>query len=175
MGGDGSPSGRKLTSNDLQLVLLALLAERPAHGYELIRTLEERSGGFYAPSSGMVYPALTYMDEIGQAESTTEGNRKLYTITQAGQAYLAEHRAHADAILEALTRIAGRMEDVRDAYAGMAGGDPRAADALYAARNALKHALKRNHDCTPEEARRITAILERATAQILRTGTETAQ
>ena len=65
MGGDGMPGGRKLGSADLQLLLLALLAERPAHGYELIRTLEQRSGGFYAPSPGMVYPALTFLDEIG--------------------------------------------------------------------------------------------------------------
>jgi DNA-binding PadR family transcriptional regulator len=175
MGGDGAPFGRKLTSNDLQLVLLALLAEQPAHGYELIRTLEERSGGYYAPSSGMVYPALTYMDEIGQALSTTEGNRKLYTITETGRAYLAEHRAHADAILDALARIGGRMEDVRDAFAGMAGGDPAAADAMFAARSDLKHALKRMHDCSPEEARRITAILKRATAEILGTAKEAGQ
>ena len=62
-------SGRKLSSNDLQLLLLALLAEKPAHGYELIRALEERSGGAYAPSPGMIYPALTYLEELGHAEA----------------------------------------------------------------------------------------------------------
>jgi DNA-binding PadR family transcriptional regulator len=175
MGGDGAPFGRKLTSNDLQLVLLALLAEQPAHGYELIRTLEQRSGGFYEPSSGMVYPALTYLDEIGHAASTVEGNRKLYTITDAGSSFLADNRARADAILEALARIGGRMEDVRDAFAGVSGADPDASDALYAARGALKTALKRLRDCSPDEARRIAAILDRATAEILRTGKETAQ
>jgi DNA-binding PadR family transcriptional regulator len=175
MGGDGAPFGRKLTSNDLQLVLLALLAEQPAHGYELIRTLEQRSGGFYEPSSGMVYPALTYLDEIGHAESTADGNRKLYTITDAGRSFLAENRPRADAILEALARIGGRMEDVRDAFAGMAGADPSVSDALYAARGALKGALKRQRDCSPEQARQITAILERATAEILRIGQEPAQ
>src|ERR1700710_1680308 len=74
MGGDGMPGGRRLGSAELQLVLLALLAEQPAHGYELIRTLEERSGGFYAPSPGMIYPALTYLDEIGHALASADGN-----------------------------------------------------------------------------------------------------
>jgi DNA-binding PadR family transcriptional regulator len=125
MGGDGAPFGRKLSSDDLQLILLALLAEQPAHGYELIRTLEARSNGFYSPSSGMIYPALIYMEEIGQTQSTTDANRKLYTITEAGQAFLTEHRQQADSILDALTRIGGRMEDVRDAFAGVEGADPR--------------------------------------------------
>src|ERR1700722_962443 len=75
--GDGIPGARKLGAADLQLVLLALLAEQPAHGYELIRILEERSGGFYAPSPGMIYPALTYLEEIGDAAVSVDGNRKL--------------------------------------------------------------------------------------------------
>jgi DNA-binding PadR family transcriptional regulator len=164
-GSDGGRFGRKLTSNDLQLVLLALLAEHPAHGYELIRTLEERSGGFYAPSSGMVYPALTYLDEIGHTDSVAEGNRKLYTITAAGHAFLAEHRATADAILAALARIGSRMGDVRDAFSGAAETGP-GDDALQAARHKIKHAVRAKHGCSPEEARRVAAILERAAAEI---------
>src|SRR5580698_3699993 len=58
-GGPGFRTGRKLASSELQLVVLALLAEKPSHGYEIIKALEERSGGFYVPSPGMVYPALT--------------------------------------------------------------------------------------------------------------------
>src|SRR4051812_28966729 len=54
----GMPGGRRLSAADLQLLLLALLEQRPAHGYELIRDLEERSGGFYTPSPGVIYPAL---------------------------------------------------------------------------------------------------------------------
>ena len=161
---DGPSFARKLGADELQLVLLALLAGQPAHGYELIRTLEERSGGFYKPSSGMVYPALTYLDEIGQATAAAEGNRKLYTITAAGAAHLAAHRAEADAILAALSRIGARMGEVRDAFAGV--NDP-GADPMYTARGALKHALIRAQGCAPEEARRIAAILERATAEII--------
>jgi DNA-binding PadR family transcriptional regulator len=168
MGGEGFPGGRKLSSAELQLVLLALLAERPAHGYELIRMLEERSSGFYAPSPGMVYPALTYLDEIGHAAVTQDGNRKLYSITDAGQAHLAANRAQADIILDALTRIGGRMEQVREAFSGLGDADPQAADELHRARHALKHALMRKRGCAPDEARRIAQILDRATADILK-------
>ena len=167
MGGEGFLRGRKLGSGDLQLVLLALLAEQPAHGYELIRKLEERSSGFYAPSPGMVYPALTYLEEIGHAEAAPDGNRKLYTITEAGTAHLAAHKDEADAMLEALTRIGGRMAQVREAFAGMEDADPQAADDLHQARHALKHALMRKRGSSPEEARRIAGILARATAEIL--------
>jgi DNA-binding PadR family transcriptional regulator len=164
MGGDGFPSGRKLGADELQLVLLE---KQPAHGYELIRMLEERSGGFYAPSPGMVYPALTYLDEVGQAVAVQEANRKLYSITDAGRAYLAQHREEADAILDVLSRIGGRMEHVREAFAGFGDVDPEAADELHEARHALKHALIRKHGCAPEEARRIARILARATTEIL--------
>jgi DNA-binding PadR family transcriptional regulator len=167
MGGDGFPGGRKLSAADLQLVLLALLAERPAHGYELIRLLEERSGGFYAPSPGMIYPALTYLEELGHAAVTPDGNRKLYTLTAAGQAHLDANRDEATRMLELLSRIGGRMTDVREALVGLADADPQAADELHRARHAIKHALMRKRGCTPDEARRIAAVLERAAAEIL--------
>jgi DNA-binding PadR family transcriptional regulator len=165
--GDGIPGARKLGAADLQLVLLALLAEQPAHGYELIRILEERSGGFYAPSPGMIYPALTYLEEIGDAAVSVDGNRKLYTITEAGQARLAANREAVTAILDALSRIGGRMADVREALTGVDSPDPQAADELHQARHALKHALLRKRGCAPDEARRIARILDRATAEIL--------
>jgi DNA-binding PadR family transcriptional regulator len=167
MGGRGFPGGRRLSASELQLILLALLAERPAHGYELIRTLEERSGGFYAPSPGMIYPALTYLEEIGHVGQVQEANRKLYSITEAGRAHLEANRERATAILEALRRIGDRMEEVRAAFAGEGDLDPQAAEALHAARHALKHALMRKRGCAPDEARRIAQILERATAEIL--------
>lgn len=167
MGGDGFPRGRKLGSRELQLVLLALLAEQPAHGYELIRKLEERSGGFYAPSPGMVYPALTYLEETGQAAATPDGNRKLYNITEAGSEYLAKHKDEAEAILAALERIGARMAQVREAFAGLDDADPAAAEDLHRARHALKHALMRKRGCPPDEARRVAGILARAAAEIL--------
>jgi len=170
MGGRGGrdfPGGRRLGSPDLQLLILALLAERPAHGYELIKTLEERSGGFYAPSPGMIYPALTFLDEIGHASVQQEGSRKLYSITAEGQAHLATNRETADAMLEALTRIGGRMDQVREAFAGVDDSDGGASDEVHRARHAVKHALRTKHGCGPDEARRIAKILDRAAADIL--------
>jgi len=167
MGGGGVPGGRKLSSADLQLVVLALLERRAAHGYELIRTLEETSNGFYTPSPGVIYPALTYLEEIGRAAVEPDGNRKLYRITDVGLKHLEANRTAAQAMLDALSRIGERMEQVREAFAGLDALDPRAADDLHRARHALKHALFSTRDCTPDEARRITTILDRATADIL--------
>jgi DNA-binding PadR family transcriptional regulator len=171
MGGRGRgdiPPARRLGSADLQLIILALLAERPAHGYEIIKMLEERSGGFYSPSPGMIYPALTYLDEIGHADVEQEGTRKLYRITPAGQSHLEANRTNADAILDALSRIGVRMDEVRDAFAGVDEPGGEASDDFHRARHALKRALHSKRGCDPAEARRITQILERATVEILR-------
>jgi len=165
-GDEGMPGGRKLGSAQLQLVLLALLAEKPAHGYELIRMLEERSSGFYTPSPGMVYPALTFLDEIGHAAATPDGNRKLYSLTDAGRAHLEANREEAEAILDTLSRIGRRMEGVREAFAGVTDVDPEAAEEVHKARHALKQALIRKRGCAPDEARRIARILEAAATQI---------
>jgi DNA-binding PadR family transcriptional regulator len=167
MSGGGVPAGRKLSSADLQLVVLTLLERQAAHGYELIRTLEETSNGFYTPSPGVIYPALTYLEEIGHTTVEPDGARKLYRITDAGRAHLDANRTSAQAMLDALSRIGERMEQVREAFAGLDALDPRAADDLHRARHALKHALLSTRDCTPDEARRITAILDRTTAEIL--------
>jgi DNA-binding PadR family transcriptional regulator len=129
--------------------------------------LEERSGGFYAPSPGMVYPALTYLEEIGHTDFTQDGNRKLYALTDAGRQHLAENKEAADAILVMLSRIGSRMEQVREAFSGLNDADPQAADELHRARHELKHALMRKRGCSPDEARRIAEILKQATAGIL--------
>src|ERR1700694_6113523 len=123
LGGRGFFGGRKLGSGELQLVILALLEERPRHGYEIIKALEETSKGFYAPSPGMVYPALTYLEEVGYATVEAEGSKKLYRITDAGLARLNEDRALAEAVLAQLARIGGKMDRVRQAFAGDEEGD----------------------------------------------------
>src|SRR5579862_6277310 len=90
MGGGGFRTGRKLGAADLQLIILALLKEKPRHGYEIIKALEERSAGFYVPSPGMVYPALTYLEETGHAVVESDGSKKLYRITETGETRLKE-------------------------------------------------------------------------------------
>jgi len=166
-GGGGVPGGRKLSSADLQLILLALLEDKPSHGYELIRAVEERSGGFYTPSPGVIYPALTYLEEIGDTALEAESNRKLYRLTDAGRQRLEAHRAEAEAILAALSRVGGRMDDVREAFAGLNDIDPGGADELHRARRALKWALRRKLGASPGETLRIAKILARAAAEIL--------
>ena len=169
--GDGFGRGRKFTSEDLQLMLLVLLAERPSHGYELIKALDARSNGFYSPSPGMVYPALTYLEELGYVSVTLEGNRKRYELSPEGRTYLDANRERADLILAKLTHFGRKMEVMRRA---MAGEDPAESSGwvreLIEARRALKRALLRRTDAAPEEQRRIAAILARATEEIENSG-----
>ncbi|CAD6559038.1 hypothetical protein LMG27952_06771 [Paraburkholderia hiiakae] len=165
--GDGFGRGRKFSSEDLQLMLLVLLAERPSHGYELIKALDARSNGFYSPSPGMVYPALTYLEELSYVSVALEGNRKRYELSPEGRTYLEANRERADLILAKLTHFGRKMEVMRRA---MAGEDPAEGSGwvreLIEARRALKRALLRRTDVAPEEQRRIAAILARATQEI---------
>jgi DNA-binding PadR family transcriptional regulator len=169
-GEGGFRTGRKFGSADLQLLLLALLTEKPSHGYELIKSLEERSGGFYAPSPGMVYPALTYLEEIGHATVEPEGTKKLYHITEAGRAHLEQNRAQVDAIMTELARIGSKMDHVRKIFIGEAEADddfdPRGSDDFHMARRALRGALRGKRGSPPAEVKRIADILRRAAAEI---------
>ena len=167
--GDGFPRGRKFSSDDLQLLLLALLDAQPSHGYELIKALETRSNGFYSPSPGMVYPALTYLEEIGFVTVQLEGNRKRYELADAGRRHLANNRERAELMLAKLNHIARKMDSVRRAFAGEEPLDPSEGGwlpELVEARRALKHALFRRDNVPADEQRRIAAILARATAEI---------
>nr|WP_084675871.1 PadR family transcriptional regulator [Caballeronia insecticola] len=172
-GEDGMPRGRKFSSDDLQLLLLALLAEAPRHGYELIKALEDRSNGFYTPSPGMVYPALTYLEELGYTTVELEGNRKRYALSDAGRDYLASNRERVDIMLAKLTHFARKMDLVRRAYMGEdtddTSGDSGWVAELISARRAMKKALLLRTDASPDEQRRIAAILFRATAEIEQT------
>jgi len=167
MGGRAFRAGRRLASGDLQLVLLALLAERPSHGYELIKALEERSGGFYSPSPGMIYPALTWLEEVGYASVAAEGARKLYSLTEAGREYLTANRESADAMLGQLEHIGRKMGRVREIFGGLdedheLGDSPE----IRAARHELREALRGKRHASPEERSRIAAILKNAATQI---------
>ena len=117
-GRGGFRGGRKFAAADLHLIILALLKDKPRHGYELIKALEERSGGFYTPSPGMIYPALTYLEEIGHATVEADGAKKLYSITDAGRKQLEENREVVDTMFRELEQIGSRMEDVRRAFTG---------------------------------------------------------
>jgi DNA-binding PadR family transcriptional regulator len=173
MGGRGFGMGRKLASVDLQLLILSLLADKPSHGYEIIKALDERSKGFYVPSPGMVYPALTYLEEIGHATVEAEGTRKLYHITDAGKEHLAANRGTADAMFAQFSRVGERMDRVRRAMSAEesgerpdADGERRGSKELLRARHELKAALSDKWNSSREEQQRIAEILKRATQEI---------
>jgi DNA-binding PadR family transcriptional regulator len=91
---------------DLKYVILRLLAEKPRHGYEIIKELEDRLGGAYAPSPGTVYPTLTMLEDLGYARAMPEeGGRKIYEITDEGRKHLEEHSATVDDIFERIARF----------------------------------------------------------------------
>ena len=166
MGGRAFRAGRRLASGDLQLVLLALLAERPSHGYELIKALEERSGGFYSPSPGMIYPALTWLEEVGYASVAAEGTKKLYSITETGRAYLKENRDAAEAMLNQLGWIGRKMGRVREIFGGFDEDEDTEPQGIEAARRDLRQALREKHGASTEEKQRVAQILREAAARI---------
>ena len=88
--GGGGMRGRFFDSGELRLVMLALIAEKPRHGYDLIKDIEERLAGAYAPSPGVVYPTLTMLEDMGLAVVSPEANgRKLYALTEEGRQMVA--------------------------------------------------------------------------------------
>lgn len=109
----GERGGRRrmFDGTELRLILLKLIEEQPRHGYDLIREIEERSGGAYAPSPGVVYPTLTLLDDMGLIEeSKSEGAKKQFAITEAGTAHLAERAEEVEALFERLQQLAGLRE-----------------------------------------------------------------
>jgi DNA-binding PadR family transcriptional regulator len=108
-GHDGEGRGRRrrmFDSGELRLVQLRLIADEPRHGYDLIRQIEELTGGAYKPSPGVIYPTLTLLDDMGQiAADTSEGARKLFAITPAGQADLDANHALVEALIARLAAI----------------------------------------------------------------------
>ena len=147
--------GRMFGSGDLRLVLLALIAEKPSHGYELIRAVEAKFGGAYAPSPGAVYPTLTMLEEQDfiRGESQ-EGSKKVYAITAEGQAYLRENDA-------AVQGVMARMKLSAEAMPG------ESAHAVREAIQTLRHAIGMQRRWTPEEAERVRGIIERAAREIV--------
>jgi DNA-binding PadR family transcriptional regulator len=106
---------RMLAQGDLRLVALALIAEAPRHGYEIIKLLEEKTSDWYSPSPGIVYPTLTYLEEAGYVTASTEGSKKLYAITDEGRAYLEGNRDLVDVVLDRLAALGERVNRWRRA------------------------------------------------------------
>jgi len=178
-GGRGGPgdmfrAGRMLADGDLKLITLSLLAEAPRHGYDIIKALEERTSGIYSPSPGVVYPTLTFLEEAGYAVSSSEGNKKVFSITEAGQAHLADNREMIDGVLEHLERFGRKMAKARDWFGWNDDGDDRRGgrggrgersetrDEFRAIRRRLRAALGEIVDAPAEKQAEAIAILEAA-------------
>ena len=105
--GEGRGRHRMFEGGELKLVILLLIESEPRHGYDIIREIETRTGGAYAPSPGIVYPTLTMLDELAQIETqASEGSKKLFAITPAGKTHLDENRREAEAALARLDALA---------------------------------------------------------------------
>lgn len=112
--GDGGPRRRFFGQGDLRPVLLKLISDAPRHGYDCIRAIEELTGGSYVPSPGVVYPALTMLDDMGFiTETAGDETRRKYAITEAGTAHLAENAKLVEALfaqMEAAGKARSRTE-----------------------------------------------------------------
>jgi len=109
-----APGSKGLAQDDLRLVALALVAEAPRRGYEIIKLIEEKTAEWYSPAPSIVHPMLTNLAEAGYVTATTEPPR-LYTITDNGRAYLKENRELADVVLGRLSALGERVSRWRRA------------------------------------------------------------
>lgn len=143
-------------SGELRLVILALISEKPRHGYEIIKVLCERVGGDYSPSPGVVYPTLTLLKGVGYASVTQDPTgRKLYTLTPGGKAFLASNKPQVDLIF-------ARLDGGNENRFGDAGSVLRAMLDLKAA----VRLRVRGRSATPEQTQAIADAIDAATKTI---------
>lgn len=148
-------SSRLFDAGALRLVVLGLIAESPRHGYEIIKALRTRFQGSYAPSPGAIYPMLHMLAAAGLVSSTSWGPKRRFAITDAGTAYLAEHRAELEALNAQLEEAAAPMEQ------------SSIGEAIQELRAAL-FAKMRKGGLTPEQAEALRAALRHAREDIER-------
>lgn len=158
--GQGRGRGRRqmFESGEIKFVILRLLKEKPRHGYEVIKALEERMAGCYSPSPGTVYPTLQLLEDQGYIRAVETDGRKVYEVTPEGVAYLEEHK---DVIEEIVDRV---RETVRD-FTGGAIGELQGEFARLA-RDTFRHAWRRGPD--DPAVRRVAEILKQAADDIER-------
>src|SRR6266478_10244292 len=168
-GGNMMRAGRMLAQGDLRLIALALIAEQPRHGYEIIKVLEDKTAGWYSPSPGIVYPTLTYLEEAGYVTAQAEGAKKLYTITEEGRAHLDDNRDFVDAVLERLAAIGERVARMRRRFGGDDDDDRRRMPPLVrAALENLREVAAKRFDDEAEAEAKVVELLARAAAELKR-------
>lgn len=150
---------RMFDGGELRLVLLKLIEESPRHGYDLIREIEERTGGAYAPSPGVVYPTITLLDDMGLiAEQQAEGAKKVFAITEAGTAHLAERAEEVSALM-------ARLADMGEQRQRHRGGPVRRA--MHNLRTVLAQKVA-GEEVDPDMLHEIAAVLDEAARKIER-------
>jgi DNA-binding PadR family transcriptional regulator len=146
---------RVFDHGDLRFILLSMIAARPAHGYDLIKALEERMGGGYSPSPGVIYPTLTMLEEQGFARVTAEDGKKLYQATEEGAAFLTANQASLHAIQARIDAVA-RERNVTP--------DPRIIRAIENLKTALRLRLA-GGPIADAQVRAIAAAIDAAAAE----------
>ncbi len=155
--GGGRMGRRVFDHGDLRFVVLQLIAEKPSHGYEIIKAIEERLHGSYSPSPGAIYPTLTLLEELGHVTvSNSEGSRKLYTITPEGQQFLDGNRPTVDGIF-------ARLDEASES--GASGRAPQIMRAMHNLKLALRLRVT-NGPLSKEQIAAITAALDDAVKAI---------
>jgi DNA-binding PadR family transcriptional regulator len=155
----GGGRRRVFDHGDLRFILLSMIAAKPAHGYDLIKALEERMGGGYSPSPGAIYPTLTMLEEQGFARITAEDGKKLYQATAEGEAFLKANQTSLDAIQARIDVVARERSVVLD---------PRIVRAIENLRTALRLRLV-GGPIPDERVQAIAAAVDAAAAEAERT------
>lgn len=162
-GEGGGRAGRFLGQGQIRLLVLHLIGQEPSHGYEIIKAIEDMSGGFYAPSPGVIYPTLSFLEEGGYVVAAADGNKKRYSITDEGSAYLADNMFEASLALKALSAIGQKMNRRRERQEAEAGPElPRSVDVAMLN---LREVIARKLDDDPAAASEIVRALLEFTAR----------
>jgi DNA-binding PadR family transcriptional regulator len=167
-GSDFMRARRMLAQGDLRLIALALIAEQPRHGYEIIKVLEDKTAGWYSPSPGIVYPTLTYLEEAGHVTAQAAGAKKLYSITPEGRVHLEENRDFVNAVLDRFATVGEkfsrlRRRDEQDDKRSNAGPP-----LVRAALENLRDATLKRLDLEPEAEPKVVELLARAASDMKR-------
>jgi len=159
---------RMLMQGDLRLLALALIAEAPRHGYEIIKQVEEKTADWYSPSPGIVYPTLTYLEEAGYVTASAEGSKKLYTITGEGRAYLEANRDVVDNVLDRLAALGERINRWRRRERGERDSRRSLPPLVEAAFDHLRDTVSKRLDSDADAEARLVEILARTDAELQR-------
>jgi DNA-binding PadR family transcriptional regulator len=148
--------GRWFEPGEMRLVILRLIREKPRHGYEIMKALEERLHGCYTPSAGSVYPTLQLLEDQGYVRIVEENGKKVYHVTAEGERYLDDNE-------DLLTEIGERIKDAMHGVAGGAVADVNVAFARLAKR-VFRDAWRSGPDS--ERTAKIAEVLRRALTEI---------